>query len=45
MEVDRTHAEEAFLGHRETGFNLEPPRTRQKPTTEKKLEKNGGGGS
>ena len=23
--MDRTHAEEGFLGHRETGFDLEPP--------------------
>lgn len=45
MEVEWMHTEEGFLCHRETNFDLEPPRTVYRTKTEKELEENDRGGS
>jgi hypothetical protein len=44
MEVYWTNPEEGFLCHRETSFEMEPPRTTRDRKTEKEHEQNDRGG-
>jgi hypothetical protein len=43
MKIDRTHAEEVLICHKERGFDLELPRARQKEKTEKAKGNDRGG--
>jgi len=44
MEEDQTHIEIGFLCHRETSFQLEPPKTTQKRKTKREVDENDRGG-
>jgi hypothetical protein len=45
MEEDQMYIETGFLRHRETSFQLEPPKTTQTRKIEREVDENGGGGS
>lgn len=45
MEEDQMYTEIRFLHHRETSFQLEPPKATQTRKTKREVDENEGGGS